>query len=371
MHVTKTYFKGLDKKFAKSNGEFLKLIPTCSQFNSDEIGVIYKALYKATYLHKGQKRKSGEPYITHPIGVASLLANFGLDFETVSAGLLHDTIEDTKYTLADCEKDFGKEITSIVDGVTKIGNDVNEETHDKILTASQVEPRIIAVKAAGDRLHNMYTLDALKPSKQIEIATETKNFYIPIAKILGIYRLKDELQDLCLYYLDKETFLRIYEERNALKLKYNKILDELGAKTQVALSKEGVGMSYSYRIKNVGGIYDEKNTSSDALSDLLAIKMVLDDDITCYQTLGIVHSLSKPKIGGFKDFIGAPKNNGYKSLNTNVVYKDANIQVRVRTKQMQKTNDLGVFSDLNLDAKKRLSDDMKKELTKLSQKKKG
>lgn len=368
MYGVKKYFGLLDNMFAKNIGEFIKLIPTCSQFSKEDVKIIYKALYKATSLHDGQKRKNKDPYITHPISVASLLANLGFDFETVAAALLHDTIEDTNYTLSDCERDFGPAITKIVDGVTKIGNDVNTQTHDKILRATLDDPRIMAVKAA-DRLHNMYTLDALSPSKQIEISTETDVFYVPIAKILGIYRLKDELQDLCLYYLNKESFVHIYEQRKNLKLKYNKTLDELGCKTQVSLSKKGIAMSYKYRIKNVGGIYEDLHNNNDILSDLLAIKMVLDDNNMCYETLGIVHNISKPLDGGFMDFIGAPKNNGYRSLNTNVLYKDANIQVRIRTDEMQKTNDMGIFSDLNLDVKNRLSKDMKKELDKLSKRK--
>lgn len=368
MYGVKKYFGSLDNMFAKSIEEFIKLIPNCIQFNKEEIKVIYKALYKTTRLHEGQKRKNGDPYITHPIAVASLLANMGFDFETVAAALLHDTIEDTDYTLSDCERDFGFSITRIVDGVTKIGNDVNVETHEKILKATLDDPRIIAVKAA-DRLHNMYTLDALSPSKQIEISEETNTFYVPIAKILGIYRLKDELQDLCLYYLYKERFVHIYEQRKNLKLKYNGTLDELGCRTQLFLSEKGIAMSYNHRVKNVGGIYEElQNNNNDVLSDLLAIKMVLDDNNMCYETLGIVHNISKPVVGGFMDFIGAPKNNGYRSLNTNVIYNDANIQVRIRTKDMQKTNDMGIFSDLNLDVKGKLNNDMKEELNKLSKK---
>ncbi len=366
------YFKKLDKVFAKSNGEFIKLIPNCKQFNSNEIKVIYDALYKATKLHEGQFRKNGKPYIIHPIGVASILASYGMDYQTVTAGLLHDTIEDTSYTLEDCEKDFGTQITKIVDGVTKIGNDINIETHQKILNASKDEPRIIAVKAAGDRLHNMYTLDALPVNKQIEIARETLDFYVPITKILGIYQLKDELQDLCLYYLDKQTFLKIYEERENLKEKYKDILDELASKVQYLLSKNGIGMSYNYRVKNVGGIYEDKNKKFfDVLSDILAIKMVLDDKYLCYQALGVIHSISNPIKGGFRDYIATPKNNGYSSLNTNVSYDDINIQVRLRTLDMQRTNDIGIFSDLNSDSKQRLSSDMKLELRKLYKKSKG
>lgn len=371
MENVKKHFKKLDSKFAHNQKEFLNLIPNCKQFDSNQIRLIYKALYKATELHEGQTRKSKEPYITHPIGAASILANFGLDYLTVVGALLHDTVEDTSYTLRDCEQDFGTDVARIVDGVTKIGKDVNNETHEKIISASKEEPRIIAVKVGGDRIHNLYTLEALKPSKQIEIATETKDFYVPITKILGIYQLKDELQDLCLYYLNKEELIKIEEVRKKLKSKYNVKLEQLGNITQEILSKYGIAMSYEYRIKNFGGIYDEikRGSKLDDIDDLLAIKMVLDNEYMCYETLNAIRNVSQPINGSFNNFITSPKNNGYRSLNTNVLFKDANMQVRIRTKNMQRTNDLGVFSDLNDDVKNSLSNAMKKELDKLSKKK--
>lgn len=366
---TKKYFSKLDNQFSKDYHEFINLIPNCKQFTSNEIAMIYKALYKAIKLHKGQKRKTGEPYVNHPIAAASILAIYGLDFETVSAALLHDTIEDTNYTLQECEKDFGSVITSLVDGVTKIGMDVNEPTHEKILNSARKDIRSVAVKL-GDRLHNMHTLSALKPAKQIEIATETKDFYVPITRILGIYRLKDELQDLCLFYLDNESFLKYYNLREKLKQEDNKRLNDLGQNAQELLSKIGIGMRFNYRVKNVGGIYEEILNNKDIkdIDDLLAIKMIVNEPIMCYQALGIVNNLSKPIYGGVEDYIASPKSNGYKSLNTNVIYKDANIQTRIRTEDMQKTNDLGVFSDLDTNKQKNVTDQMQKELDKLSKK---
>ncbi len=373
MRQIQQHFQKLNGMFANNKEEFLRLIPKCEQFNSDQIRIIYKALYKASYLHLNQKRKSGEDYIVHPIGAASILANFGLDFQTVSAALLHDTIEDTSYTLAQCEQDFGQTITKIVDGVTKIGNGSEQQTHNKILLSSQEEPRIIAVKIGGDKMHNMYTLDALERKKQIRFATDTMNFDVPITKILGIYQLKDELQDLCLYYLDKEEFLKLEQLRNKLKELYNKYLDKIGTKTQDILSENGIAMDFNYRIKNSGGIYEDlkKGIKLNQIDDLLAIKMVLSEYLMCYQALGAIHQFCTPEDEGVLDFIALPKNNGYKSLNTNVFYKNIKVQARIRTKEMQKTNNLGVFSDLNQDVKERLSDDMRKELTKLSKKRKG
>ena len=364
MEDKRKYFEKLDSYFTKNPLDFIKLIPNCSQFDSNQIRIIYKALYKATELHDGQTRKNGDPYITHPIAAASVLARHGLDYVTVAAALLHDTIEDTSYTLRECEEDFGVSVTKIVDGVTKLGKNVNYETHDKIIRSAIEEPKIIPVKG-GDRLHNMRTLDALSPTKKIEIATETKNFYIPVTKITGVYLLKDVLQDLCLYHLDSQNFFEISNDRENLKKEYNKVLEEFGDKVQQILSERLIAMDYTYRVKNVGGIYDDmKNLGIRDIPDLLAVKMVLDDPYLCYDALGAVHSISKPIPGSFNDFIAVPKENGYMSLNTNVIFNGVNIQVRIRTRSMQKSNNLGVFYDLN-----KFSDKMEKGLLRLLKKK--
>lgn len=363
------YFKKLGDMFPKNQNEFLKLIPNCKQLNYNEISMIYKAFYKAIELHDGQFRKTGAPYISHPIAVAGLLAGFGFDYEMITAALLHDTIEDTEYTLNECEKEFGEVIATLVDGVTKIGTDVNEPTHQKIIDAAHEDVRTIAIKS-GDRLHNLYTLEALKEEKQKEIATETEEFYIPISKILGIYKLKDEFQDLCTFYLDRQGFIDSYEKRQWLKKKCGPKCTSLADKTMVELSKHNIAMSYNYRIKNTGAIHEELRKSNNVkdIKDLLAIKMILKEQIACYEALGIVHSLSKPLEGTFEDFIANPKTNGYQSLNTNVKYNDANMQIRIRTEKMQGTNDLGVFSNLNDDAQKMVSEKMKDDLNKLVKK---
>lgn len=367
MSDVKNHFEKLGNQFITNKNDYLKLIPSCKQFNEDDVRIIYKALYKAIELHKDSKpRKSGEAYITHPIAVSSVLAGYGLDGMTVASALLHDTIEDTSYTLKECENDFGTTITTLVDGVTKIGKDVNAATHEKIIKSVDKDVRSIAIKVA-DRLHNMYTLEFLKPSKQIEISTETKEFYVPITKILGIYQLKDELQDLCLYYLNNDLFLKYEKKRNRLKNKYLSICDELGDEVQDVLSKSGIAMNYSTRVKNIGAIYEELENGKNIneIDDLLAIKMVLTNSIMCYQALGVVHELGRPVVGKLEDFIALPKENGYRSLNTNIKYKDADIQVRIRTDKMQGTNNLGVFSDLNDDIQKKVNSSMRKSLRKL------
>lgn len=362
MGTIEKYFNDLGNYFSKSCSDFLKLIPKCKQFSSNDIAIIYKALYKAMELHNGQIRKNGEPYINHPIAAASILARYGLDYEVVSSALLHDTIEDTSYTLSDCTNDFGINIARLVDGVTKIGKDVNNYTHKKILDNIKFDARFIAVKA-GDRLHNLYTLEALRKDKQREIALETKYFYVPIAKILGIYKLKDEFQDLSLYYLNKEEFLKYYELRNLLKEKNYEKIDCIGSVTQNILSRNGIAMSYNYRVKNVGGIYEEISSDKkiNEISDLFAIKMVLKNEIDCYKTYDIVKKICDNSSFPL-NYIKKPKSNGYRSLNFNVIYKDLDVQVRIRTEDMQNKNDLGVFSNWNEYTQDKINKDMKKNL---------
>lgn len=367
MDEFKKHFPNIEDNFVTDFNEYLKLIPNCKQFDHNDIALIYKALYKADYLHKNSKpRKTGEPYITHPIAVSSILATYGLDAESCAAALLHDTVEDTPYTLEECEKDFGQNIATLVDGVTKVGRDVNSETHDKIINSVSKDVRSLAIKG-GDRFHNMSTLGPMKREKQIEIANETNTFYVPTLKILGIYKLKDELQDLSFYYLHPDEFLKFEKKRNKLKQKYTETCNLFGDEVLEKLSHMGIGMYFKSRIKNIGAMYEEslKEGNVNNIDDLLAIKMVVKDLSDCYLALGTVNEIGKFVGGKTIDYIASPKDNGYKSLNTNVNYKDANIQVRIRTEDMQRTNDLGVFSDLNSAVQEKVTTKMKIGLNKL------
>lgn len=360
-------YEELNNLFPKDYHDFIKLIPRCKQFDYNQVALIYKALYKAMELHEGQVRKTGEPYINHPIAVAGILAAYGFDYETICAALLHDTVEDTAYTLEECKRDFGPSIASLVDNVTKIGKGVNEPTHIKLIKSAEKDIRAIAIKLA-DRLHNLLTLYIFSEDKIYKKANETLNFYVPITKILGIYRLKDLFQDLCLYYLNNESFFEFKEKRDILKIRSNNKLRELADATQEDLSKMGISMYYNYRVKNIGGIYEEVLTGKeiDDIEDLFAIKMVVKEPKMCYQSLGVVHKYGKPTLGGVEDFIASPKSNGYKSLNTNITYKDLKVQTRIRSEDMQKVNDMGVFSDLNSDTQKNVTKQMCKELMKLA-----
>ena len=353
MDNPRQYFPKLDNMMARDKKEFLKLIPTCNQFDTNDVSKIYEALLLAQRMHAKERRKSGEPYINHPIAVASIITTIGLDAESTIAALLHDVPENTGYPISEIEKKFGTDVAGIVDGVTKIGRDVNEPTHKKIIASSEKDVRVAAVKTA-DRFHNMETLYALRREKQIEIATESKDFYIPILKALGIYEVKDELQDLCLYYLDNDAFFEYLSIKNGLEKNYNGRLNKLGEEMQNLLCRNGYAMRYKYRVKNVGGMYEEvqRGKKIGNIKDLLAIKMIVDDSQICYQTLGLVHRLGTPVSSKLEDYISVPKKDGYRSLNTNIIYKDSEIQARIRTKEMQKVNDLGVFANWSKDKQK-------------------
>lgn len=363
MEEKKQYFNTLSVYFSHGYLDFLTLVH--KSYDIREAQEVLKAYRFASAYHHNQKRKDGSPYITHPQSVAYILVKFGFDYETACAALLHDVVEDTSCTLEDIKENFGNTIADIVDGVTKMkGSDFNslqEEkiaTHKKILDSITKDARIIAVKLA-DRLHNMYTLDYLKKEKQKEIARETLDFYVNLARILGVYQIKDELQDLCLYTLKQDEFKRMFELRYKLKKDYFNEYKYIGNKTKEDLREYDIEMDYNYKVKNVGGLYQEflYGKKQNEIKDLLAVRMIVENIGNCYQTLGVVHNICKPIPGSFIDYISHPKYNGYRSLNTNVTtYKDSEFQVRIRTKNMQRTNELGIISNWTPETQKVLND---------------
>lgn len=358
----KKYFKELSKKIEHDYFDFLTLIHR--KYSLYEAQMILKAYRFAEERHHNQKRKCGSPYITHPLSVSYILAEVGFDYKTICAGLLHDVVEDTPCTLEELKEEFDDDIATLVDGVTKMkGSDFNSKeesvvaTHKKILNSITKDARIIAIKLS-DRLHNMFTLEYLSERKQKEIANETKDFYINLARIIGSYQVKDELQDLCLYTLNKEKFLEIYELRQDLKRKYAEEFHYIGRRTKEKLSSINVLMDYNIKIKNSGAIYDEslRGNKTSEIDDLLALRMLVENVHDCYKTLGVVHETCKPVKCGFCDYIASPKYNGYMSLNTNVLYNDSNFQVRIRTNDMQKSNELGIISNWSKETQQVLSE---------------
>ncbi len=353
MKKVNDYFSEISDTFITNYNELHASMLLSGNYNEYEISLIYKAFKKSEELHRGNYRKSGEEYIVHPLSVAKLLVDYGFDAPTICAALLHDTVEDTEYTIEELKKDFGDEIALLVDGVTKMEKtnfsskeESEMETHRKILHSITVDARIIVVKLA-DRLHNMMTLEALKEKSRLEIANETKDFYVPIARNLGIYKLKDEIQDLSLFFLDNDAFLEYYDLRQKIKGNNEEIVHMLGDRAKNKLLDRNIGMDYNFKVKNVAGIYEElrRKEKLDCINDLVAIRMLVNTNADCYQTLGVVHEIGKHNFGLLNDFISQPKYNGYRSLNTNVRFCGENIQARIRTYAMQRVNSLGVVTN--------------------------
>lgn len=303
-------------------------------------------------LHKGQYRKSGEPYINHPLHVAMILAELGLDEQAVAAGLLHDIAEDTNCTLDGLIDHFGSEISFLVNGVTKLSKlectnkeERQLESYRKMFLSMAKDIRVILIKLA-DRLHNMRTLKYQSPEKQREIAQETLEIYTPIANRLGISRLQWELEDLCLRYLEPD---RYYELVNNISMKrqereeyINEVIDILTKE----LAKENIKMEIVGRPKHFYSIYKKmvrQHKDLNEIYDLIAVRILVDNIKDCYGALGVVHALWKPIPGRFKDYIAVPKANGYQSLHTTVIGpRGERFEIQIRTYEMHMTAEYGV-----------------------------
>jgi len=294
--------------------------------------------------HKGQKRKSGEDYIQHSLNTAFVLAQIKADFNSIIAALLHDVPEDTEFTLDDIRKNFGSDVASLVEGITKLskikyrGVERYAESLRKMFLAMAKDIRVILIKFA-DRLHNLKTLDPLTPEKRERIARETLEIYAPIAGLLGIWRLKWQMEDLCFKYLFPEEFKKLeykYEvEQKTERTQYiQKVKNVLSQKLEEAHIKHEI----TGRFKHLYSIWrkmQKKDRKFDDIQDVFALRVIVDSIADCYKTLGIIHSIWKPKINRFKDYIGVPKPNGYRSLHTTVFGIDGKAtEFQIRTQQM-------------------------------------
>ena len=309
-----------------------------------DVDLLRLACEYATKAHGNQRRKTGAPYIQHSLHTAFLLAQIKADMNTVIAGILHDVPEDTDYSLDDIKKNFGSEIASLVEGITKLskikyrGVERYRESLRKMFLAMAKDLRVILIKFC-DRLHNLRTLDALPPEKRKRIAQETMEIYAPIAGLLGIWRLKWQMEDICFKYLYPEDFKKLqykYEvEKKAERNQYSqKIKNIFGQK----LKKEGVQYVLEDRFKHLYSIYKKmqrKDRKFDEIYDVFALRVIVPTISDCYRTLGIIHSLWKPKSDRIKDYIAVPKPNGYRSLHT-TVYGPENkaTEFQIRTKEM-------------------------------------
>ena len=320
-------------------------------YNPDEVGVIERAYEYADTLHQGQVRQSGEPYISHPLNVVYILTNMHADRDTICAGLLHDTLEDTNVTKEDIAHDFNQNVANLVDGVTKLSKmnfsskqDQNYANTRKIITGIAEDVRIIIIKLA-DRLHNMRTLEFKSEFKQKENALETIEIFVPLAYYIGAYRIKSELEDLSLKYLKPDMYKRIEERKLGLEESSNECLKEILYKIKALLNEKNIPNEIKVRTKNIYGIYKKLNEGhklSD-IHDLLALKIMVDEVANCYYTLGMIHQEYHPINGKFKDYICNPKTNMYQSLHTTVFGPDDRlVQTQVRTFNMDKVASFGL-----------------------------
>ena len=320
--------------------------------NDADLELIQKAYVFAATAHAGQTRLSGEPYLSHPLAVADTLAEMGFDEPTVVAGLLHDTVEDTKATLEEIEENFGEEVADIVDGVTKISKisfenkeEAQAENIRKMILAMSHDMRVLMVKLA-DRLHNMRTLDFQKAYKQKRIAQETMDIYAPLANRLGLYIMKRNLEDLSFKYLRPDIYNQIDHWLDKHQVVEKQIIEKVVALIKDLLAANDIiGQVYG-RIKHKYSIYKKMQSQSltlDEMHDIMAFRVLVKDIRDCYAVLGLVHSQWRPVHGRFKDYISMPKANGYQSLHTTVIGPDGErIEIQIRTEDMHRQAEHGV-----------------------------
>ena len=328
-----------------------KLFENIKEYNEEETNNVLKAFQFANELHKDVYRQSGDHYITHPLEVAIILSEMHADKDTICAGLLHDTIEDTDITKEDIAEAFNKDVAKLVDGVTKISklNFSNKQEQNvantrKIITSITNDVRIIIIKLA-DRLHNMRTLQFKSEFKQKENSMETMDIFVPLAYYIGAYRIKSELEDLSLQYLYPDKYKKLEEIKIRIEKESTNCLQEMYENINCILNTINIPHEIKIRTKNIYGIYKrlEQGHKISDIHDLLALKVMVDDIANCYQTLGLIHSQYHPINDKFKDYIYNPKTNMYRSLHTTVFGEDNRlVQTQIRTFDMDKVASFGL-----------------------------
>ena len=334
------------------------LLSKVAEYNIEGLEMVKKAYYYAEELHKGQKRQSGEDYITHPLNVAYTLAEMYADTDTLCAALLHDTLEDTEITKEQIAIDFNDDVANLVDGVTKISRmnfatkqDQNLANTRKIITSITNDVRIIIIKLA-DRLHNMRTLQFKSELKQKENAKETLLLYVPLADRLGMHIIKSELEDLSLKYYNSDAYQRVRDIRMKIDEDTKQCREEMLQTINKVLTNANIPHELKIRTKNIYGIYKrlEQGQKLSDIHDLLALKILVDNVAKCYPTLGLVHDKYFPMNNRFKDYIANPKTNLYSSLHTTVFWADGRlVQIQIRTFEKEKIASYGLtaFCDIN------------------------
>ena len=320
---------------------------------STDVSMIEKAYQMAKKAHGDQRRKSGEPYIVHPLWVAIILADLEMDKETIAAGMLHDVIEDTKISEEEITKEFGKDVCLLVDGVTKLGQlsysadklEVQAENLRKMFLAMAKDIRVIIIKLA-DRLHNMRTLQFMTPAKQKEKAKETMDIYAPIAQRLGISKIKTELDDLALKYSQPEVFFDLVKQINARKTEREEFVDQIVEEVSTHMKNANIKAEVNGRVKHFFSIYKKmvnQDKTVDQIYDLFAVRIIVESVKDCYAALGVIHEMYTPVPGRFKDYIAMPKPNMYQSLHTTLMSSVGQpFEIQIRTEEMHKTAEYGI-----------------------------
>lgn len=330
--------------------EFFEMIK--KYLNDNQVAFVHKAYDVAAKAHANQRRKSGEPYIIHPLGVATILAELQMDETTLAAAFLHDVVEDTETTLDQLKEMFGVKVADLVDGVTKLGKieyiskeDQQIENYRKMFLAMAKDIRVIMIKLA-DRLHNMRTMKYMPVHKQQSISLETMEVYAPLAHRLGIYTIKWELEDLAFRYMEPEIYYDLVEQVKVKRREREAMIHEAMAEIKEHLDEQHIKCEIQGRPKNFYSIYKKMQRDHKELSeiyDLLAIRVLVNSVADCYGTLGVVHSLWRPIPGRVKDYIAVPKSNMYQSLHTTVLYHNGQpLEIQIRTFEMHRISEFGI-----------------------------
>ncbi|HVC23008.1 MAG TPA: bifunctional (p)ppGpp synthetase/guanosine-3',5'-bis(diphosphate) 3'-pyrophosphohydrolase [Candidatus Dormibacteraeota bacterium] len=332
--------------------QFEDLVPRLSYLGESDVATLKRAYRVAELAHGGQMRLSGEPYITHPLAVAALLADLHLDTDALAAALLHDVVEDTPMAAEQIREEFGVTVEKLVAGVTKLGRiklhsqaQVQAENIRKMLVAMAEDLRVVLIKLA-DRMHNMRTIAALPEERQRRIAQETIDIYAPLAHRLGIWQMKAELEDLCFSVLDRDNYERVRQEVHLRRRQRLLVLEQACQQLAADLAEAGIRAEVVGRPKNLTSIFRKMQQGGKTIReiyDLVALRVICDDIRGCYGALGVVHALWKPIPGRFKDYIAMPKGNGYQSLHTTVVGEGGEpVEIQIRTRDMHRTAEEGI-----------------------------